>query len=348
MGSETLLRIGAVDGEAAYQFTQIAGMGFLPDGGVVVGDGGSQELRFFSPEGLHLRTVGRRGEGPGEFLDLSKVGVSPAGEVWAYDFSLRRLTWFDGKGEMTRLVSLAMEPPTLNAVGPLSDGTFLLMQLWGSRQVSQAATEGFRRDPLAWVTFDETGALVDTLGTFPGRELFIFEENGRGVMSTPPFARNSIGTARGDRVVVGDQKAFEFQELSASGELLRIIRIPGRVEEVTPQALAGYIESRLVGAPPEQHPSIRQSLEAMPTPETKPAYGGMLLDVLGNLWVSEWTHSPDLPRWWTVFAREGQWLGQVEAPERFYPWLIGEDWVLGVERDALDVEYVVLYPLERG
>lgn len=27
------------------------------------------------------------------------------------------------------------------------------------------------------------------------------------------------------------------------------------------------------------------------------------------------------------------------------PFAIGEDWVLGVETDDLDVEYVVLYPL---
>jgi hypothetical protein len=27
---------------------------------------------------------------------------------------------------------------------------------------------------------------------------------------------------------------------------------------------------------------------------------------------------------------------------------IGEDWVLGVERDELDVEYVALYTLEKG
>ena len=30
---------------------------------------------------------------------------------------------------------------------------------------------------------------------------------------------------------------------------------------------------------------------------------------------------------------------------RFFPYSIGGDWVLGVERDELDVEYVVLYPL---
>jgi hypothetical protein len=32
-------------------------------------------------------------------------------------------------------------------------------------------------------------------------------------------------------------------------------------------------------------------------------------------------------------------------PRRFFPYAIGEDWVLGVEWDDLDVEYVVLYPL---
>jgi hypothetical protein len=347
VGHGPQLRIGAMDGEAAYQFTQITGLGLLPDGGVVVGDGGSQEIRFFDGEGQHVRTVGRPGEGPGEFTGLSMTGVDSGGEVWAYDFSLRRLTWFDAQGEIKRLISLAMDPPTLNAVGPLSDGTFVLKQLWGASQVSQATNEGFRRDPVAWVSFDNEGALVDSVGAFPGRELFLWDDNGRGVMSTPPFGRNSSGTLRGDRVVVGDQALFELQELSASGDLLRILRIPGKVEEVTPAALEAYIQSRLVGAPPEQHPSIRQSLEEMPAPDTKPAYGGMLSDATGCLWVSEWTYSPEFPSYWTIFNEGGQWLGEVEVPERFYPWVIGEDWILGVEQDELDVEYVVLYPLER-
>jgi hypothetical protein len=348
VGPDALVRIGTIEGEEAYQFSRIAGVARLSDGGFIVGDETSQELRFFDNQGHHLRTVGRRGEGPGEFTGLSVVGVGPRGRAWTYDFSLRRITWFDPDGEMTGLTSLELEPPTLSAEGPLPDGTFLLKQLWGTGGNSEVNELGLQRDPLAWVSFDEEGELVDTVSTVPGRELFVFEEDGRGVMSTPPFARNSVGTIRGDRIVVGDQEKFQMDEFDSSGTLLRIFRIPGRVEAVTSQDLEAYIQGRLATAPPERHPSLRQSLEEMPHPDTQPAYGAIFSDSSGNLWVGEWAMYPDFALSWTVFDTEGCWLGEVEVPDRFDPRVIGEDWILGVERDELDVEYVVLYPLERG
>ena len=85
----------------------------------------------------------------------------------------------------------------------------------------------------------------------------------------------------------------------------------------------------------------------MPVPETKPAFGALLPDEPGNLWVADWVASPGLPRRWTVLDPAGRWLGAVEVPPRFFPFSIGSDWILGVERDDLDVEYVVLYPLEK-
>jgi len=313
-----------------------------------VGDGGAQEVRFFGNDGLHLRTAGRSGEGPGEFLGLSGLGIGPTGRVWAYDFSLRRITWFTSDGEMADLISLAMEPPVLNAVGALPDGTFLLKQLWGASQLSEATQTGLRRDPVVWVRFEEGGALVDSVGAFPGREVYLWEEDGRGVMSTPPFARNSVGTIRGDRVVVGAQESFQIEEFDSSGTLLRIVRIPDRVQEVRPEDLEAYIQGRLAIAPPERHPSIRQSLEEMPAPNTLPAYGGVVSDSQGNLWVGGWAMYPEIASQWTVFDGEGCWLGEVELPPTFSPMDIGEDWLLGVEQDDLDVEYVTLYSLEKG
>ncbi len=57
--------------------------------------------------------------------------------------------------------------------------------------------------------------------------------------------------------------------------------------------------------------------------------------------------SPSRPRRWTVFSRDGVWLGEVEMPARFVVMDIGEDYVAGVMRDELDVEYVHVYALRK-
>jgi sugar lactone lactonase YvrE len=348
VGSGPLLRIGVVEGEAAYQFTGVAGAVRLADGRVVVADGGAQEVRFFGPDGVHFRTVGRPGGGPGEFTGLSGLGKDGSGRIWAYDFSLRRITWMDEAGEITRFTSLGMEPAMLNPVGALPDGTFLLKQLWGAEQTSEASTTGLRRDPIAIVRFGVDGVLVDTLGLFPGREVYLTDEGGRGVMNTPPFARNASATLRGGRVVVGPQIHFELREMSPEGRVLRVVRVLGKEEAVGPEELERYIQLRLQAAPPERHAEMRRSLESMPVPETMPPYGGILGDEDGNLWVGEWAMYPQVAGSWDVFDPAGAWLGAVGTPPKFDPRDIGSDWVLGVERDELDVEYVVVYPLLKG
>lgn len=347
-GSQSLLRIGVVEGDAAYQFDGLTGLARLGNGTVVVADGGSQEVRFFDSSGHLTAVAGGVGEGPGEFTGLSGLGVAPDGSVWAYDFMLRRITWLDGSGAVEDMTSLGPEPPVLNAVGPLSDGTFVLKQLWGATQVAEATDAGLRRDPVAFVRFAADGSLLDTLGLFPGRELFLRDENGRGVMSTPPFAKNSVGTPWGRGIVVGTQDDFELVEYSPSGQVVGIARIPGWDLSLGPGDLEEYIQGRLETAPPERRPGIRQEIEDMPVPSTKPAYGGVLADEVGNLWVSAWALYPDLPESWTLLDPEGRWLGEVILPPAFSPFAIGDDWILGVERDEMDVEYVVLYPLEKA
>ena len=345
VGPEPRVRIGVVEGESALQFTGITGAVRLADGTIVVADDGSQEVRFYAPDGAHRKTVGRRGGGPGEFTGLAGLGKDAGGRVWAYDFSLRRLTWMDGEGSVTGLTSLGLEPAMLAPVGGLPDGTFLLKQLWGAEETSEASTTGLRRDPIAFVRFDLEGNLVDTLGLFPGREVYITEEDGRGVMSTPPFARNTSTTIRAGRVVVGPQTRYELSELSPEGRLLRVVRVLLKEGEVGAAELEAYIQGRIRMAPPERHPEIRRSLETMPIPETMPPYGAIQADDEGNLWVGAWAMYPETAATWDVFDTTGAWLGTVAVPAGFGPWDIGEDWILGVEKDELDVEHVVVYPL---
>jgi hypothetical protein len=198
------------------------------------------------------------------------------------------------------------------------------------------------------VRFDTDGALVDTLGLFPGREIYVFEEDGRAVMSTPPFDRNAVGAVSGEAVIVGAQDLFELGWHGADGAMRRIVRLPDWDLTLTPQDMEGYIQDRLAQVPEDRRPGLRADLEAMPVPDRKPAYGGILADRSGNLWVGDWAVYPNTPEGWTVIDPSGRWLGRVELPGDLYPSAIGEDWVLGVTTDELDVEYLALHALVKS
>jgi hypothetical protein len=50
---------------------------------------------------------------------------------------------------------------------------------------------------------------------------------------------------------------------------------------------------------------------------------------------------------WTIYDPEGRVLARLIVPERFSPFDIGDDWVLGRELDEFDVEHVRLYRIAK-
>jgi hypothetical protein len=84
-----------------------------------------------------------------------------------------------------------------------------------------------------------------------------------------------------------------------------------------------------------------------PYPQFQPSYDRLLIDDVGNLWTRHYSPAPADRTGWTVFAPDGEWLGEVEMPMGFEVLEIGDDRALGVWRDALDVEYLRVYAIEK-
>ena len=342
---EPLLELGSASGNPAEEFFQIEGIVRMPDGGIAVADGGAGEIRVFDASADHRWTAGRQGEGPGEFRIMSSLGTDPDGGIWVYDFSLQRITFVDSDGAIGRVVELEHDIPTLGMVGRLGDGSFILAQLWGAGPTTEAFEEGLRRDPAVTAHFGAGGELIDTIGEFPGREIQLRVEDGRMVMGSPLYGRTASHTLWGNSLVVGDQVLFELGIYTSSGELSRIVRIPGADLTLSREEIESTMAQQLADLPESRRPGYRSFLEAAGLPDTKPAYAYLMPDQVGNLWVSEFARFPTPPVEWTVFDADGRWLGSVAMPPDFRPYEIGMDWILGVESDELDVQRVKLYPL---
>jgi hypothetical protein len=80
-----LVRIGVREGDPRYQFGSTTGLVVLSDGRVVVADGMSHNIRFFSPDGEYLHELGREGSGPGEFAGFINLLLGPGDTILAVD-----------------------------------------------------------------------------------------------------------------------------------------------------------------------------------------------------------------------------------------------------------------------
>ena len=86
----------------------------------------------------------------------------------------------------------------------------------------------------------------------------------------------------------------------------------------------------------------------MPLPDTKPAFVEIFVDPLGNVWLSLFLAAAETDAPWTVFGADGRFLGSVVMPPSIEVIDIGEEYVLAVWQDELDVEYIRLHEIERG
>lgn len=116
---------------------------------------------------------------------------------------------------------------------------------------------------------------------------------------------------------------------------------------LAPSEIDAWKERQLQDLPPARRPSVRAYLAETPIPERRPAYGDLILDAGGGLWVAVYAHVSDAPERWQVFDGRGVWLGAVAMPEGFRPLSVGPDRILGIRTDAWDAQRVELRVLDR-
>ncbi len=97
-GAHEAFRIGGIDAPEHASFRSEPRLAVTTGGLLVVASSGSPALELFDGAGAHLRSIGREGEGPGEFRAVMAHGVL-ADTVWAVDFPVPRLSRFllDGR-----------------------------------------------------------------------------------------------------------------------------------------------------------------------------------------------------------------------------------------------------------
>jgi len=345
VGDAPLIDIGEVEWDAAYQLFQVGGVVRLEDGRIVVANGGTNELRFYDADGRYLQSAGRGGGGPGEFEGLGQIAVV-GDSVVAYDWSLNRISVFDLAGRFVRsaLVTWSSQAHPA-AAGAFGDGRWLFTTsfTFAPSRISTAV-----RDTAPFVVLDAEGALLDSIGMFPSVEYFVMGDERQARAASLPFGKMTRYAVIGRHAYIGPTDRYEILRYTADAELDLIVRKERRRLPVTPQDVDDIKQEELEDA---ADGSWRQTLERMfldmPIPSTMPAFDRLQVDAAGNLWVLEYRRPADKQPTWTVFADDGHVLGTVDTPPGLEIFEIGNDYVLGVWRDEMEVEHVRMYALNR-
>lgn len=343
----TLVEEWRVGGEVGggHAFDANRGFALLPNGGFVHLDGQGPQLHFLDPKGKVVRSVGRLGEGPGEFRRLKGMTVLPSGQVIVNDLTNGLLT-FSADGRF------------LKAVRPTKLPYFPSGRIW--RAIPQP--DGRILDIMSLLPRENNGrAEVRLLWSGDFLRADTLPSAACGAAGAPPLPMAVYLDAKGqtlfaapllfavprDAVAYGaDGYAWEAVPRHSNTIVRHKVTDCVATARVT---LAG--EPAALGA--EERTIIRDVVEAeakrwgvrVPDLSAIPArqawYDNALTDSRGNLWLERSVASAPTDRT-EVFGPNGRQLATIA---RHLPALarITATHVYGMESDADEVRYLVAY-----
>lgn len=350
---KALVRIGGANGQGPSELAQVLGVARVADGRIFVADGASSELRIFSPKGEFIKSVGRRGGGPGEFDNGILLMFRSGDSVIVHDRAVQ-LQSFGPDGSFLRSYPRPTMPgrSVSSWLGMLNDGTGVVQGADGltdtvSENVTQTASLGLRAP-----TATEARAFT---------QIPVFERVRRNGRSVGLFLGAVSRTAvMGPRVCAGYTLRWEVKCFDRTGKL--ITRTVREIDAgpVTPADVDEFKKAWSAASRIKNADSLRTALSMLQFAEKRSAFGRFVASSTGEVWIGPFVvleslipgrrgpAAPDKQTTWSVIGPDGTWSADVVLPARFSLLDAGPDYVAGVELDADDVESVVVYPLKRG
>lgn len=289
------LRVGTVEGESAQQFGRI--WAFVPVGdSLAVLDGQAQEVRLFDPTARHLRTIGRPGEGPGEFRRAEGVTVDDRGHLWVLDGRGGRIHEFTLAGEALR--SLPHIPGgTSGLTGETRIGTSVLEWIFDSP--NRDYTTGFLGSQARYrpVLIDTATHVADTLPEV------VVEYRMSGTNRVPLTASFQLtGGTDPEEFWFTHPTEYTVHRRSLHGDTILILSL----DDAVPASVSGQEADSVARGDPMLRAAV---------PDQFPAIDHIMTDRAGHLLV--FPHLEGVPRlkFMDVFLEaSGEYLGRVELP----------------------------------
>ncbi|MCY4572537.1 MAG: hypothetical protein OXF01_07010 [Gemmatimonadetes bacterium] len=352
VSAQPLVQIGAVDGPREQLLDGVVGAVRLGSGDIVLGEWTTGELRRYDPEGTLVWRAAGQGEGPGEHRVLMFVGLIPGDTVVTWDVRLNRVQLFDPDGGPVRAFRVEAPwsgaPPT-GVIG-VSGRHLVLTFNAGSGE----AEDGIVRWPTVRIAnLSLEDGSVRVVMDVPGREVRAAVDGAMAQVMEYPFGKGPRYSVSAGRLAVVDTERFAVRSVSLDdGAVTAILRRDEPVREVTDEDVDAYVEWMTAGSVAAGL-HVPPGLREQPMAPTLPALKSIHLDASGNLWVEPHSrHGSQVPPF-QVYTPDGEWLGPVAVPPGLQQenlglpvrFEIGDDYILGVWRDELEVEYVRVYGL---
>ena len=282
---EEELAIGGEDENGEIVLYQPIRLAVDDDGNIYVADMSDSKIKVFDAQGNFIRSIGEKGQGPGEFSSIGEIKILPNGNLIALDYRNRRTSIFD------------------------KNGKFLSSYTWKNHQY------------FILLTTDSSYTMQENVYEKQGRKLFIKTYNfeGKELVNfgefTPPgvkiLTKGKMAFGIGipyspASVFAGDQERgwlyhcynanYLIEVYNRNGKLFRKIERPYELLSVTKKDRDDFRH----GFDNNPNKVFAEMARDVDLPDFKTVGDAMIIDDEGNLWLS--THEEKKQQDDTYFA----------------------------------------------
>lgn len=343
VGVEPLFTVGWDEDGPMFTWPQSGRI--LPDGGALVGEFGEGKIYRIGSDGSVVETLGRKGEGPGEYQAIDAI-LLRGDSILVSDGRLQRMTLLSPDGEV--LTTRPLVGAFLHQVSSvLTDGRLLLVPGDAYGAVAEIRPQWvFQTQPI--LALDLEGGTADTLAELPHLRRWY---GTRGAGPGPVQVKGRAGGfAEGFAWARSDEREVRWYD--GSGRLSQVARWDEEPVPLTSewrQRMAQYVEEVYRSRDAEESEvatrlaRLEEGLDRHEGP--LPYWDSFHVDRNGNAWLSEYPLPGQHPGRWRVFARNGALIGWVKLPNVVRILDITDDRILLVLWDELDVPAVAMIDL---
>jgi len=302
------LSIGKIEGDENYMFGENIVFNTDQEGNFYVADYDNNRILKYDPKGKYLLTIGRKGQGPGEFQRLSAPRFDKDNNLYVADIINRRISFFDKNGKYLKQIQMQERyfDPYINSRG------FIVANKWNMFQEAnvnkQISTYGL---------FDDKFNLVAELykdeieiSMLAGRdESSIADSLAKAISLTAFRPQVRYELANNDFIYLGYPDKYEINIYSPEGKLMKKITRDYNPIAVNEKDKDNFVKMAIDGfsAPIFTEELKKKAFQKIKYPKYKPAYQNFTL--MENGWLAVIVDSiEDEYTLFDIFDQEGKYI----------------------------------------
>lgn len=346
--------IAATATDGALQFSLAVAAARLSTGEIAIADAMDGMIRIAAPSGRVVRSFGRKGEGPGEFMVLTWLGRCSLDTLYAWDMRQARVAVFHPvSGFVRQFMPERTSSSFVAACAPTGD--FAALQMPGRPGPASGMTTGRTSQGTEYqvvrmmsglLVTDAAGAVRGVVPEILWGEMIAGMIDGRNGSLPRPLGGQTSFAFVGGNIAVGRSDSGTVGIFTAKGERVGGFSVAGERGEPTSGQYDRSIVQAIMIAPPQMHERLTAFALSVPVPTQLPAFSRLFSDPMGLIWVVTTLDGDRVTRL-RGYRQDGQAAGNLELPFAFTVFEVGNDYVLGRTEDADGEQRVVLHRFTR-